>query len=107
MRVRSLAPLIGLRIPRVEVSCGVGGRSDLVWLWLWLWCRRAAVASIQPLAWESPYATGVAERKKGRKETTDSFVMWLKKDGRDYLFSHEYLLMLLLINCSISDYLHI
>ena len=27
---------------------------------LWLWCRLAAVASIRPLAWEPPYAAGVA-----------------------------------------------
>ena len=27
---------------------------------LWLWCRLAAVASIRPLAWEPPYAVGVA-----------------------------------------------
>ena len=28
--------------------------------WLWLWCRPAAVALIQPLAWELPYAAGGA-----------------------------------------------
>ena len=27
---------------------------------LWLWCRVAAVAPIQPLAWELPYALGAA-----------------------------------------------
>ena len=27
---------------------------------LWLWCRPAATAPIRPLAWESPYAAGVA-----------------------------------------------
>ena len=25
---------------------------------LWLWCRPAAIALIQPLTWEPPYATG-------------------------------------------------
>ncbi|RKM63485.1 hypothetical protein C0984_19755 [Clostridioides difficile] len=36
------------------LSCGVGCRrgSDLVLLWLWR--RLAAVAPIQPLAWERP-----------------------------------------------------
>ena len=29
---------------------------------LWLWCRVAAVTPIRPLAWESPYAAGVAEQ---------------------------------------------
>ena len=27
---------------------------------LWMWCRPAAVALIWPLAWELPYAAGVA-----------------------------------------------
>ena len=36
---------------------------------LWLWCRPAAAASIQPLAWEHPYATGVAlKRPKNKKQ---------------------------------------
>ena len=30
---------------------------------LWLWHRPAAVAPIRPLAWESPYAAGVALKK--------------------------------------------
>ena len=49
------------------MSCGVGRRrgSDLVLLWLW--CRPAAVAPIQPLAWEPPYATGTAPNRKKKK----------------------------------------
>ena len=42
---------------------------------LWLWCRLAATALIRPLAWDLPYAVGVAlksqkkeKRKKKRKE---------------------------------------
>ena len=35
---------------------------------LCLWCRPVAIASIQPLAWEPPYARGVAIKKKKRKE---------------------------------------
>ena len=46
------------------MSCGVGHRqvSDLVLLWLWY--RLAATAPIRPLAWDSPYAAGVALKKK-------------------------------------------
>ena len=42
----------------VAVSCGVGCRhgSDLVWLWLW----HRLVATALSLAWEPPYAMGVA-----------------------------------------------
>jgi len=52
------------------MSCGVGHRcgSDLVLLWLW--CRLVATAPIQPLAWETPYATGAAleKAKKAKKK---------------------------------------
>ena len=46
---------------RVAMSCGVDRRqgSDPVLLW----CRPAAVALIQPLAWELPYAAGAALKK--------------------------------------------
>ena len=37
---------------------------------LWLWHRQAATALIQPLAWEAPYATGVALKDKKEKEKT-------------------------------------
>ena len=30
---------------------------------LWLWCRPGATAPIRPLAWEPPYAEGVALEK--------------------------------------------
>ena len=51
------------------MSSGVGHRCsldpELLWLWLWL----AATAPIQPLAWETPYATGAAlKRQKDKKE---------------------------------------
>ena len=36
---------------------------------LWLWCRLAATAPIRPLAWEPPYAEGVAlKRQKDQKK---------------------------------------
>ena len=31
---------------------------------LWLWCRPVAIALIGPLAWEPPYASGVALKRK-------------------------------------------
>ena len=44
--------------------------ADMAWVLLWLWCRPATVAPIWPLAWELPYAMGVAlkRKKKKRKE---------------------------------------
>ena len=47
------------------VSCGVGRRHGLDPELLWLWCRSAAVAPIEPLTWEPPYAEGAA--LKGQK----------------------------------------
>ena len=35
---------------------------------LWLWCRTVATAPIQPLAWEIPYAAGVALKSKKKKK---------------------------------------
>ena len=46
------------------MSCGVGCRRGLDPELLWLWCRLAAVDLIRPLAWELPYAVGLALKKK-------------------------------------------
>ena len=65
--VRSLALLSGLRIwPGAAVSysvaCRCGSDPELPWLW----CRPAAIALIQPLAWELLYGVSVA--LKSRKQ---------------------------------------
>ena len=55
------------------MSCGVGGRRVSDPALLWLWRRPVAIALIGPLAWEPPYATGVAQemakRQKKKKES--------------------------------------
>ena len=45
------------------MSCGVGCRRGLDPTLLWLWRGLAATAPIRPLAWEPPYAMGVALEK--------------------------------------------
>ena len=50
----------------------VGQRRGSDLAWLWLWCRPVATALIGPLAWEPPYARGVALKKKNRKETQEN-----------------------------------
>ena len=40
--------------------------SDLVLLWLW--CRPTAAAPIQSLAWDPPYAAGVAPKRERKKK---------------------------------------
>ena len=58
----------------IALSCSVGCRRGLNLVLLCLWCRPAAVAPIQPLAWELPPAAGAAlkkaKKKKKRKRRT-------------------------------------
>ena len=50
---------------------------------MWLWRRPAAIAPIQSLAWELPYATGVARKSKiimtiiWKKSTVNSYVLFI------------------------------
>ena len=46
------------------MSCGVGRRHGSDPELLWLWPRLEATAPIRPLAWEPPYAVGVALKSK-------------------------------------------
>ena len=47
----------------VAVSYGVGHRHGSDPALLWLWCRLAAIALIQPLAWEPPYGVPAALKR--------------------------------------------
>ena len=55
------------------MSCGGGHRPGLDMVLLWLWCRSLAVAPIQPLAWELPYAMDAALKKKKKKKKKIGF----------------------------------
>ena len=48
----------------VAMSCGVGRRHSSDLALLWLWHRPVATAVIRPLAWEPPYAVGVALKRQ-------------------------------------------
>ena len=50
------------------MSCGVGRRCGLDPVLLWLWHRPVTTAPIGPLAWEPPYAAGVALEKATRQK---------------------------------------
>ena len=52
------------------MSCGVGHRRGLDPELLWLWCRLEATALFQPLAWELPYAMGMALKRQNKKQKT-------------------------------------
>ena len=52
----------------IAVSCDTSRRHGSDPELLWLWCRPAATAPTRPLAWEPPYATGVALKRQKDKE---------------------------------------
>ena len=69
----------------MAVNCGVGHRCDSDLELLWLWCRLVATAPIRPLAWELPYATGVAlEKTKKEKVRCVSY-----NKSLDFFFSTD------------------
>ena len=49
------------------MSCGGGRRHGSDPTLLWSWCRPAATALIGPLAWELPYAMGVALKRQNKQ----------------------------------------
>ena len=55
------------------MSCGVGCRRGLLGFHVavWLWCSPVAIAPIRPLAWEPPYAVGVALESKNKTQHTE------------------------------------
>ena len=66
VHVRSLALLSGSvnwHCHELWIGHGCGSDPEL----LWLWCKPTAKALIRPLAWELPYASGVALKKKKKK----------------------------------------
>ena len=50
---------------------------------LWLWCRLAVAALIQHLAWDLPYATGAALKKKAKKGVS-VVAQWLTNPTRNH-----------------------
>ena len=77
------------------MSCGVGCRLGLDPVLLWMWRRPEATAPIRPLAWEPPYATGVApekakrqkKKKKRKKKLIVEFPSW--HSGKSPTRNHE------------------
>ena len=53
---------------------------------LWLWCMAASVAVIGLLAWELPYATGVALKTKKAKNENVFFPILIKAFYLSYFF---------------------
>ena len=64
------------------MSCSVSHRCGWDSALLWLWCRPAAIAPIQPLAWDPPCAVGAAlktlkkKRKKKKAKLDPGSLIW-------------------------------
>ena len=58
------------------MSCGIHGLDPEL---LWLWCRPAATAPIPPLAWEPPYATGMALKRQKDKKKKKKSASWRRE----------------------------
>ena len=54
-------------IQSLALSCGASRRGSSDLALLWLWPRPVAAAPTQPLAWELPYAPGVAKNKRNKE----------------------------------------
>ena len=76
------------------MSYGVGCSRGLDPALLWLWPRLVATAPIRPLAWEPPYAAGVAQeiakrqknKQKNPQKTTKKTIAFISawfKDVRE------------------------
>ena len=55
-------------ISGIATSCGVGHACSLDLALLWLWYSPVAAAPFWPLAWELPYAPGVALKRKKKEK---------------------------------------
>ena len=72
MNPTSIQEDVGLIPGHIALSSGVGRRCSSDPAFLWLQCRMAAVAPIQPLAWELSYlsyAAVVALKNKNKNKT--------------------------------------
>ena len=63
----------------IAMSCGVDHRCGLDLALLWLWHRPVATAIIRPLAWEHPYAIGVAPEKTKKTKRIVIIKTWIKQ----------------------------
>ena len=67
------------------MSCGVGCRLGSDPVLLWLWCRPAATAPIRPLAWEPPYAAGVAQEMAKRQKYINKLNKSMRKAKKIFI----------------------
>ena len=66
------------------MSCDVDHRCSSDPALLWLWCKPEAIALIQPLAWEPPYASDAPppppptdQKKPSPKQKSSNYFIWI------------------------------
>ena len=64
------------------MSCGVSRRGSSGPVWLWLWYRLAAVALIEPLAWDPTYDAGAALKSRKKKKKTSQRTIKIKTNPK-------------------------
>ena len=67
----------------IAVSRGVGHRRGLDLVVVWLWRMLAAIGPVRLVAWERPYATGIAIQSQKKKK---KIAQW---KGAKFLDSYE------------------
>ena len=65
------------------MSCGVGYRHGSDPALLWLWHRLLATALIRTLAWEPPYAIGVA-LEKAKKQNKKNYTLPQREEAEKW-----------------------
>ena len=81
------------------MSCGAGCRQGLDPALLWLWRRPVATAPIRSLAWEPPYAEGVArEYAKRPKKKKISLPGESNKSEKGHEESFEIFLIVVMVS---------
>ena len=66
------------------MSCSVGGRCGSDPALLWLWYRPVSTGLIRPLAWEPPYALGVALEKAKKKKKKAAEMKNIKEYNKEF-----------------------
>ena len=61
------------------MSSGIGHRRGSDPTLLWPWRRLVATALIVPLAWEPPYATGVALKREKDQKKKKKYYIYIAK----------------------------